>query len=52
MVRELPSLSTDQISAFVELARQGSIRKASVDLHLTEQGNPQSAPGAGASPRS
>ncbi len=32
------SLSTDQVAAFVELARQGSLRHAAVDLHLTEQG--------------
>ncbi len=35
---ETPSLSTDQISAFVELARQGSLRAAAAGLHLTEQG--------------
>jgi len=38
MRTNLPSLSTDQIAAFVELARHGSLRQASVDLHLTEQG--------------
>jgi DNA-binding transcriptional LysR family regulator len=38
MSREQPSLSTDQISAFVELARQGSLRRASEVLHITEQG--------------
>jgi DNA-binding transcriptional LysR family regulator len=32
------SLSTDQVAAFVELARQGSIRAAARVLHLTEQG--------------
>ncbi|PHS10288.1 MAG: transcriptional regulator [Blastopirellula sp.] len=32
------SLSTDQVAAFVELARQGSIRGASQVLHITEQG--------------
>jgi DNA-binding transcriptional LysR family regulator len=32
------SLSTDQVAAFVELARQGSLRAAARALHLTEQG--------------
>ena len=32
------SLSTDQVVAFVELARQGSFRAASHVLHITEQG--------------
>jgi DNA-binding transcriptional LysR family regulator len=32
------SLSTDQVAAFVELARQGSLRAAAGALHLTEQG--------------
>src|ERR1700722_8751985 len=32
------SLSTDQIAAFVELARAGSLRRAAEGLHLTEQG--------------
>jgi DNA-binding transcriptional LysR family regulator len=32
------SLSTDHVAAFVELARQGSLRAASAALHLTEQG--------------
>jgi DNA-binding transcriptional LysR family regulator len=35
---ELPSLSTDQVAAFVELARLGSLRAAAEGLHLTEQG--------------
>ena len=34
----LPSLSTDQVAAFVELARHGSLRAAAATLHLTEQG--------------
>jgi DNA-binding transcriptional LysR family regulator len=34
----LPSLSTDQIAAFVEFARCGSLRRAAVALHITEQG--------------
>jgi DNA-binding transcriptional LysR family regulator len=33
-----PSLSTDQVAAFVELARQGSLRHAARLLHITEQG--------------
>lgn len=33
-----PSFSTDQISAFVELARTGSLRGASDVLHISEQG--------------
>jgi DNA-binding transcriptional LysR family regulator len=32
------SLSTDQVEAFVELARQGSLREAAKMLHITEQG--------------
>ncbi len=32
------SLSTDAVSAFVELARQGSLRKAAESLYITEQG--------------
>jgi DNA-binding transcriptional LysR family regulator len=32
------SLSTDAVAAFVELARQGSLRKASENLFITEQG--------------
>ncbi len=34
----LQSLSTDQIAAFVELARQGSLRAAAEVLFITEQG--------------
>jgi DNA-binding transcriptional LysR family regulator len=34
----LPSLSTDQVAAFVELARAGSLHAAAAVLHLTEQG--------------
>jgi DNA-binding transcriptional LysR family regulator len=33
-----PSLSTDQLAAFVELARQGSLRSAADVLHISEQG--------------
>lgn len=32
------SLSTDQLAAFVELARSGTLRQAAQGLHLTEQG--------------
>jgi DNA-binding transcriptional LysR family regulator len=32
------SLSTDQVAAFVELARQGSLRRVATVLHITEQG--------------
>jgi DNA-binding transcriptional LysR family regulator len=32
------SISTDQVAAFVELARQGSLRQAAQVLHITEQG--------------
>jgi DNA-binding transcriptional LysR family regulator len=35
---ELPSLSTDQMLALVELARQGSLRAAADVLYLSEQG--------------
>jgi DNA-binding transcriptional LysR family regulator len=38
MAQALLSLSTDQVAAFVELAKQGSIRAAAQTLHLTEQG--------------
>lgn len=34
----LPSLSTDQVAAFAELARQGTLRGAALGLHVTEQG--------------
>ncbi|HEY2589290.1 MAG TPA: LysR family transcriptional regulator [Tepidisphaeraceae bacterium] len=36
--QELPCLSTDQVGAFVELARCGSLRLAAEALHITEQG--------------
>jgi DNA-binding transcriptional LysR family regulator len=35
---DFPSLSTDQVAAFVELARQGSLRGAAQQLIITEQG--------------
>jgi DNA-binding transcriptional LysR family regulator len=38
MPADVPSLSTDQVAAFVELARRGSLRDAAAHLHLTEQG--------------
>ncbi len=38
MAALFPSLSTDQVAAFVELARQGSLRSAAAVLHITEQG--------------
>ncbi|OWK43354.1 LysR family transcriptional regulator [Fimbriiglobus ruber] len=38
MADRVPSLSTDQVAAFVELARHGSLRSAAATLHLTEQG--------------
>ena len=37
-MQDFPSLSTDQVAAFVELSRHGSIRAASEVLHITEQG--------------
>lgn len=37
MARHL-SLSTDQVAALVELARQGDLRRAAAALHITEQG--------------
>src|SRR5262249_9816076 len=33
-----PSLSTDQVAALVELAREGTLRAAAGALHITEQG--------------
>ena len=38
MKTEFPSLSTDQVAAFVELARHGSLHQAAERLHITEQG--------------
>lgn len=38
MSNTLPSLSTDQVAALVELARHGSLRAAAASLHVTEQG--------------
>ena len=38
MAAAYPSLTTDQVVAFVELARQGTLRRAAQGLHITEQG--------------
>lgn len=38
MPEPFPSFSTDQVAAFVELARQGSLRKAAEALLISEQG--------------
>ncbi len=38
MSDQAPSLTSDQVAAFVELARQGSLRRASGSLNITEQG--------------
>ena len=38
MAPTLPHLSTDQVAAFVELARQGQIRSTAGTLGITEQG--------------
>src|SRR5215210_6700297 len=38
MAELLPSVSTDQVAALVELARAGSLRAAAAGLHITEQG--------------
>lgn len=38
MPRPLPPISTDQVLAFVELARAGSLRAAAADLNLSEEG--------------
>jgi DNA-binding transcriptional LysR family regulator len=35
---DLLSISTDQVAAFVELARQGDLRRAAGGLHISEQG--------------
>ena len=35
---DFPAVSTDQVSAFVELARRGSLREAAIESHVTEQG--------------
>jgi DNA-binding transcriptional LysR family regulator len=34
----IPSVSTDQVAAFVEVARQGSLRRAAEVIVITEQG--------------
>ena len=38
MLPPAPSVSTEQVAAFVELARRGSLREAARDSHVTEQG--------------
>lgn len=38
MAERLPHLSTDQVAAFVEVARHGQIRSAATGLGITEQG--------------
>jgi DNA-binding transcriptional LysR family regulator len=38
MADTIPCVSTDQVSALVELARAGSLRAAAAGLHVTEQG--------------
>jgi DNA-binding transcriptional LysR family regulator len=38
MSRALPSLSTEQIAAFVELARLGSLHRAAQSMHLSDEG--------------
>jgi DNA-binding transcriptional LysR family regulator len=38
MADVIPSVSTDQVAALVELARAGSLRAAAAGLHITEQG--------------
>lgn len=37
-MHSLPVVSTDQVAAFVELARRGSLREAAREAHVTEQG--------------
>ena len=37
-VSDVPSLSTDQLAALVQLAQQGSLRAAAEVLHISEQG--------------
>ena len=38
MPDHLPAVSTDQVAAFVELARRGSLRDAARESHVSEQG--------------
>jgi len=38
MPNDVPAVSTDQVAAFVELARRGSLRDAARESHVTEQG--------------
>jgi DNA-binding transcriptional LysR family regulator len=38
MSPQIPAVSTDQVAAFVELARRGSLRDAASESHVSEQG--------------
>jgi len=38
MSQSLPAVSTEQVAAFVDLARRGSLREAARESHVTEQG--------------
>ena len=38
MMDSIPSVSTEQVAAFVEVARRGSLREAARESHVTEQG--------------
>jgi DNA-binding transcriptional LysR family regulator len=38
MALDVPSISTDQLAAFTQLARVGSLRRAAEQLHISEQG--------------
>ena len=38
MSQSIPVVSTEQVAAFVELARRGSLREAAHEAHVTEQG--------------
>jgi DNA-binding transcriptional LysR family regulator len=38
MAGTFPAVSTEQVAAFVELARRGSLREAAAESHVTEQG--------------
>jgi DNA-binding transcriptional LysR family regulator len=38
MSQSFPEVSTEQVAAFVELARRGTLREAAAESHITEQG--------------
>ncbi len=38
MSQPYPAVSTEQVAAFIELARRGSLRDAAAESHVTEQG--------------